>query len=254
MSHFVFMVGMAGTGKSALTGAYVEWLRAQDQDVLTLNLDPGATSLPYNPDIDARNYVNIQQLMLDYSLGPNGALIMASDLLADHLEEMRKEIQEANPDLIVADTPGQIELFAFREGGRFIANNLPDDNCALIYLMDSPFTRSPLNFISNLYLAVAIYSRVMKPQIYALSKSDLISDEDTESIVTWATEPETFDQALLTVNEQNMSLITRSLADAVYSTGLVTEPIPVSAKDNSGLLELHAAVTRIITAGQEPTE
>ncbi len=254
MSHFVFMVGMAGTGKSALTGAYVEWLRAQDQDVLTLNLDPGATSLPYNPDIDARNYVNIQQLMLDYSLGPNGALIMASDLLADHLEEMRKEIEEANPDLIVADTPGQIELFAFREGGRFIANNLPDDNCALIYLMDSPFTRSPLNFISNLYLAVAIYSRVMKPQIYALSKSDLISDEDTESIVTWATEPETFDQALLTVNEQNMSLITRSLADAVYSTGLVTEPIPVSAKDNSGLLELHAAVTRIITAGQEPTE
>jgi len=254
MSHFVFMVGMAGTGKSALTGAYVEWLRAQDQDVLTLNLDPGATSLPYNPDIDARNYVNIQQLMLDYSLGPNGALIMASDLLADHLEEMRKEIEEANPDLIVADTPGQIELFAFREGGRFIANNLPDDNCTLIYLMDSPFTRSPLNFISNLYLAVAIYSRVMKPQIYALSKSDLISDEDTESIVTWATEPETFDQALLTVNEQNMSLITRSLADAVYSTGLVTEPIPVSSKDNSGLLELHAAVTRIITAGQEPTQ
>ena len=253
MSHIVFMVGMAGTGKSALTGAYIDWLRAQDQDVLSLNLDPGATSLPYNPDIDARNYVDIQQLMIDYSLGPNGALIMASDLIADHLEEMRKEIDDANPDMIVADTPGQIELFAFREGGRFIANNLPDDNCALIYLMDSPFTRSPLNFVSNLYLAVAIYSRVMKPQIYALSKSDLVSDEELESIVTWATEPETFDQALLSVEEQNMSLVTRSLADAVFSTGLVTEPIPVSAKSNLGLLELHAAVTRIISAGQEPT-
>jgi GTPase SAR1 family protein len=247
------MVGMAGTGKSALTGAYVDWLRSQDQDVLSLNLDPGATSLPYNPDIDARNYVDIQQLMLDYSLGPNGALIMASDLIADHLEEMRKEIDEANPDMIVADTPGQIELFAFREGGRFIASNLPDDNCALIYLMDSPFTRSLLNFISNLYLAVAIYSRVLKPQIYALSKSDLVSDQEVESIITWATEPETFDQALLSVEQQDMSLITRSLADAVFSTGLVTEPIPVSAKSNLGLLELHAAVTRIISAGEEPT-
>jgi GTPase SAR1 family protein len=191
--------------------------------------------------------------MLDYSLGPNGALIMASDLIADHLEEMRKEIDEANPDMIVADTPGQIELFAFREGGRFIASNLPDDNCALIYLMDSPFTRSPLNFISNLYLAVAIYSRVLKPQIYALSKSDLVSDQEVESIITWATEPETFDQALLSVEQQDMSLITRSLADAVFSTGLVTEPIPVSAKSNLGLLELHAAVTRIISAGEEPT-
>jgi len=253
MPHIVFMVGMAGTGKSTLTGAYIDWLRSQDQDVLSLNLDPGVTSLPYNPDIDARNYVDIQQLMVDYSLGPNGALIMASDLIADHLEEMRKEIDDANPDMIVADTPGQIELFAFREGGRFIANNLPDDNSALIYLMDSPFTRSPLNFISNLYLAVAIYSRVMKPQIYALSKSDLVSDQEVQSMVTWATEPETFDQALLSVEEQNMSLITRSLSEAVFSSGIVTEPIPVSAKANLGLLELHAAVTRIISAGQEPT-
>jgi hypothetical protein len=119
--------------------------------------------------------------------------------------------------------------------------------------MDSPFTRSPLNFISNLYLAVAIYSRVLKPQIYALSKSDLVSDQEVESIITWATEPETFDQALLSVEQQDMSLITRSLADAVFSTGLVTEPIPVSAKSNLGLLELHAAVTRIISAGEEPT-
>jgi len=254
MTHIVFMVGMAGTGKSALTGAYIDWLRSQDQDVLALNLDPGATSLPYKPDIDARNYVDIQQLMVDYSLGPNGALIMASDLIADHLEEMRKEIDEANPDMIVADTPGQIELFAFREGGRFIASNLPDDNCALIYLMDSPFTRSPLNFISNLYLAVAIYSRVMRPQIYALSKSDLVSEEEIEAIVTWTTEPETFDQALLSVVEQkDMALITRSLAEAVFTSGLVTEPIPVSAKSNLGLLELHAAVTRVISAGQEPT-
>ena len=253
MSRVLFMVGMAGSGKSALTGSYLEWLRGRDQDVLALNLDPGATSLPYNPDVDARNYVDIKQLMLDYSLGPNGALIMACDLLADHLEEIRKEIEDANPDLIIADTPGQIELFAFREGGRFIANDLPDDNCALIYLMDAPFTRSPLNFISNFYLAAAIYSRVMRPQIYVLSKSDLVSEEEIDTMVTWSTEPETFDQALLAVKEQNMSLITKGLANAVFATGLVTEPIPVSAKNNSGLLELDAAVTRIISSGEEVT-
>jgi hypothetical protein len=93
----------------------------------------------------------------------------------------------------------------------------------------------------------------MKPQIYALSKSDLVSEEEIDSIVRWSTEPETFDQALLSVEDKNMSLITRSLANAVFATGLMTEPIPVSAKDNSGLLELNAAVTRIISGGQEPT-
>ena len=93
----------------------------------------------------------------------------------------------------------------------------------------------------------------MKPQVYVLSKSDLVSEQELDSMITWTTEPETFDQALLSVEEQNMSLITRSLADAVFSTGLVTEPIPVSAKSNMGMLEMHAAVTRIISAGQEPT-
>jgi hypothetical protein len=253
MAHIVFMVGMAGSGKSALTGAYLDWLTSRDQDVMALNLDPGVTSLSYNPDIDARTYVDIQKLMSEYNLGPNGALIMASDLLADHLEEIREEIDKANPDLIIADTPGQIELFAFREGGRFIANELPQENAAVIYLMDAPFTRSPLNFVSNFYLAAAVYSRIMKPQVYVLSKSDLVSNEDLDSIIAWTTDHEAFDQALLTVNEKTLSLITRALANAVFATDLVSEPIPVSAKDNSGLLDLDAAVTRILSGGQALT-
>ena len=163
MADTVFIVGMAGSGKSTLTAAYLEWLKSGDRDVLAVNLDPGATALPYNPDVDSRQYVDVEKLMLDHQLGPNGALIMASDLLADHLEEIRREIDEANPDLVLVDTPGQIELFAFREGGRFIARQLTQDNKAVIYLMDATFSRSPLNFTSNVYLAAAVYSRIMQP-------------------------------------------------------------------------------------------
>jgi GTPase SAR1 family protein len=251
MAHTVFIVGMAGSGKSTLTAAYLDWLKSEDRDVLAANLDPGATALPYNPDIDARQYVDVEKLMLDYQLGPNGALIMASDLLADHLEEIRGEIEEANPDLILVDTPGQIELFAFREGGRFIARQLTEDARAVVYLMEAPFCRSPLNFASNLYLAAAIYSRIMQPQVYALTKADLITDHEIDEIVTWATEPESFDLALRTLEEKNLSIITRDLANAVFDTGLLSEPIPVSAKANSGLVELNAAITRILTRGEE---
>lgn len=251
MAQAVFIVGMAGSGKSTLTAAYLEWLRSGDRDVLVLNLDPGATALPYSPDIDARKYVDVEKLMLDYQLGPNGALIMASDLLGDHLEEIRGEIEDANPDLVLVDTPGQIELFAFRESGRFIAQQLTGDERALIYVLDSPFSRSPLNFTSNLYLAAAIYSRIMQPLVYALTKADLVTEREIDEIVNWATEPESFDLALRTSEELNLSIITRDLANAVFNTGLLTEPIPVSAKVNSGLLELNAAVTRILTRGEE---
>jgi hypothetical protein len=244
---------MAGSGKSALTAAYLEWLRNNDQDVIALNLDPGATALPYHPDVDARKYVDVQQLMLNYNLGPNGALIMASDLIADHLEEIRHQIVQAEPDIVLADTPGQIELFAFREGGQFMAKELTKDNCAVMYLMDSHFTRSPLNFISSIYLAAAIYSRVTQPQLYILSKADLVSSEEIDRIIAWTTEPETFDQALLSTEEQDMTLIMRGLANAVFSSGIISEPIPVSAKDNSGLIELNAAVTRILTGGEDLT-
>src|SRR3989304_969901 len=124
MASVVFIVGMAGSGKSTLTAAYLEWLKSGEQDAIVVNMDPGATALPYNPDIDSRSYVDVQKLMIDYQLGPNGALIMASDLIADHLEEIREEIDAANPDVVLVDTPGQIELFAFREGGRVIATQL----------------------------------------------------------------------------------------------------------------------------------
>jgi len=253
MANSVFVVGMAGSGKSTLTATYLEWLRASDQSVIVANMDPGAIALPYNPDIDARQYVDVEKLMLDYQLGPNGALIMASDLLADHLEEMRDEIDAANPDLVLVDTPGQIELFAFREGGRFIATQLTEDNKAVLFLMDAPFSRSPLNFASNVFLAAAIYSRVLQPQVYALSKTDLVSALEIDEMVSWATEKGEFETAVDRLKEQNLSIITKDLANAVFRTELISEPIPVCAKDGSGLVELNAAIGRILTRGEEPT-
>jgi len=253
MANTVFIVGMAGSGKSTLTAAYIEWLRDSDRDVLVANLDPGAIALPYNPDIDARQYVDIEKLMLDYRLGPNGALIMASDLIADHLEEIREEIDNANPDLLVVDTPGQIELFAFREGGRFLARELTNEDSAVVYLMDAPFARSPLNFIANMYLAAAIYSRIEHPQVYVLSKSDLVPEQDIDQIISWATEPDTFELSLGSSDEVNISTVTRDLSRAVFAAGLMSEPIPVSAKERVGLVELNAAITRTLTRGEEPS-
>ncbi|MGC8850214.1 MAG: ATP/GTP-binding protein, partial [Candidatus Bathyarchaeia archaeon] len=92
--NVAFILGMAGTGKSSLTGAFRDWLRLRGINALALNLDPGAFSLPYDPDVDVRSMISVYQLMEKYQLGPNGALIMAADLIADHLEEIISIIEE----------------------------------------------------------------------------------------------------------------------------------------------------------------
>jgi hypothetical protein len=113
----VFIIGTAGSGKSRLTAAFGKWLQMSKQDVATINLDPGVSDLPYSPEVDVRDYVDIADLMERYHLGPNGALVMAPDLVADQIEEITKEIEELQTDIVLVDTSGQMELFAFRASG-----------------------------------------------------------------------------------------------------------------------------------------
>jgi GTPase SAR1 family protein len=242
---------MAGSGKSLLVASFSEFLRSTEQNVMILNLDPGATALPYSPDVDVRTYVDIDDLMEKYKLGPNGALIMASDVAADHLEEIRSELEADDPDFVLADTPGQIELFAFRESGPYFSKAISEESKAVLYTLDAPFCRSPLNFVSNLFLAAAVYARLRQPQVYALTKADLVSDDELDRVVGWAGEIEELENALEATSGDTGSLIARDLAVAVHSTGLIFETVPVSAKSNAGLVELNASLTRALTGGEE---
>jgi len=123
----VFIIGTAGSGKTLFTAAFAEWLKLSKQDVTVVNLDPGALKLPYQPDVDVRNYVDVENLMEKYSLGPNGALIMAADLIADEIENLTRDIDETHADIVLVDTPGQMELFAFRASGPYIVNELTEE-------------------------------------------------------------------------------------------------------------------------------
>jgi len=244
---------MAGSGKSLLTASLQEWLRLRKQNVVVLNLDPGAQSLPYTPDVDVRTYVDIENLMIQYRLGPNGALIMATDLVGEYIEEIREEIDESGTDLLLVDTPGQMELFAFREGGSFISKALGDEETAVLYLFDAPFCRNPLNYVSNMFIATAIYSRLILPQIYPLTKTDLVSHEELQDILKRSETIESLESEIDTKLGATASIVIRDLARSITTSGLEFDPIPVSAKDNTGIVDLYAEIARVTTRGEEPT-
>lgn len=249
----LFFIGTAGSGKSLLTASFADWLKIGRQNVITLNLDPGVLTLPYAPDVDVRKYISVGGLMERYGLGPNGALVMAADLIAEETHRLEEEIEELNPDLVIVDTPGQMELFAFRASGPYIASELTKEPKAIVYLFDSVFSVSPLNYISNLFLSAAVYNRFFFSQVHVLSKCDLLPPRDVDRIVDWSASPKTLETAIEEKLSGTRRLLSRDMMHAIYRLGLRFLLIPVSAKTNEGLINLNTAIERILAGGEKFT-
>jgi GTPase SAR1 family protein len=248
----VFIIGTAGSGKSLFTAAFSEWLKMAKQDVAVVNLDPGVLKLPYSPDVDIRNYVNVGNLMEKYELGPNGAVILAADLIADEIENVTRDVEAANADLVLVDTPGQMELFAFRASGPYIVNELTKEPKALVYLFDSVFSVNPLNYVSNMFLSAAVYNRFFQPQVHLLSKVDLLPKKEVDKITDWAANPHVLESAINEL-EGAKRLFSRNMIRAISQLGLKFMLMPVSAKTNDGLNNVNTILERILTGGEKYT-
>ena len=251
--YIIFILGTAGSGKSLLTSSLADWLRLEGEDVATVNLDPGAEVLPYTPDVDVRDRIRVEDVMREYMLGPNGAMILACDMVAERIDEIGEEVEDLRSEVVLVDTPGQVELFAFRRSGPYIASELPADVKSVLYLFDSVFSRDPRNYVMNLFLAAAIYNRFLLPQVHVLTKVDLISRRDLEMEVGWSEDVELLEEE---IGRSLMGLggtLSKGMMKAIKSLGLEFSLIPVSAKTGEGLINLYATLQRIFTGGERLT-
>jgi GTPase SAR1 family protein len=246
----IFILGTAGSGKSLLTASLAEWLMKEGENVVTLNLDPGVSKLPYEPDIDIRNYISIDKLMDQYRLGPNGALVMASDLAADQVGNLNDEIEAINSQYCLVDTAGQMELFAFRESGNYLAKELKFDQKAVLYLFDAPFCVNPFNYVSTMFLSAAVSIRFMLPQLNVLSKIDLIPKKKLNEIFEWASSPKALETTYTTQVGENAHLLARDLFSSISRLRLDFSLIGCSSKSLQNFISLHAALQRLLTRGE----
>lgn len=235
------------------TAAFGEWLTMSKQHVSIVNLDPGVLTLPYSADVDVRNYVNVDKLMEEYHLGPNGALIMAADLIADETDKISREIEELQSDIVLVDTSGQMELFAFRASGPYIVNELTKEPKAIVYLFDSVFSVNPLNYVSNLFLSTAVYNRFFLPQLHLISKCDLLPRKQVNEIMGWSTDRKALENAIDQKLEGTKRLLSINIIQAIYKLDLRFPLIPTSAKTSEGMVNVNTALERILTAGDKYT-
>lgn len=246
----ITIVGTAGSGKSLLASKIREHYTNAGAFVANLNLDPGVEELPYSADIDIRDHIDIVSIMKQYSLGPNGALIMANDLIAAKLDDVWLQVNSVNPDYLVIDTPGQIELFAHRASGPFIAQTVDADEKACIFLFDGMLVKSAANFISIALIAESIRLKLKMPTLYALTKSDLIADS-VDKVVEWSSNTASLTAALAhESNGESLELSTGILRGLGYAN-LLPDVIPISNVTGDGLVTLWAELSRTIDQGEE---
>ena len=250
----VFFVGTAGSGKTTLVGTFSEWLEREGYDVAIVNLDPAVDYLPYVADIDVRDIVSARKLARKYKLGPNASILAAVDSLIAHADKIREMILSLGATYILIDTPGQMEIFAFRGSGPLLISRLSTERSAIVFVIDGVYAKSPAGFVSSILLSLSVQFRFNKPQVNVLNKIDLLDTETVERILTWYEEPEDLLNALQLESKLASKLelaLSEKITEVIASMGFTTRLIPVSAKTGQGLDELYRVLHQIYIGGQD---
>ena len=174
----VVFVGPAGSGKSTLVAAYAKWLREGDIPVYTVSLDPAAETLPYEPDFDVRGIVDAREIARKYGLGPNGALVKAMEIMAERLPDIVGAIAGSDADYVLVDTPGQMEVFLFRDIAWKLSEALQkvSPETYALFVLDASVIHDPADYAFLAVLATAVQLRLGLITAPVLNKVDAAPD------------------------------------------------------------------------------
>ncbi len=183
-------------------------------------------------------------------------MIAATDEMVNYIEDIKYEINEYNnPDIVIIDTPGQMELFAFRNTGPMIANALGYGNAqrGILFCYDSHMSARPNGFISTMLLAASVQYRFENlPQINVLTKKDFLSEEKLERIMEWIEDNDQLDYATESDEKGMVKEIALALARAFREFGSIPELIPVSALNHEGIDDLWGAIQQVMNDETSP--
>jgi GTPase SAR1 family protein len=251
VTPIVYVVGTAGSGKSTLVEAYRAWAVLQGYDAVTLNLDPGVETIPYEADVDIRDWIRLSEIMEEYELGPNGAQIVAADLIAAHVKEVGDVLESFETDFLLVDTPGQMELFTFRESSRVVIEAFGRNESFLAYLSDPILVKSPSGLVSSLLLSATAQFRHALPFLNILSKADLLSEEDLQMVLKWSTDPYSLYDALVEEGASPKQVLDAEFLKALETIGVYRRFTPISSEIPYGMEDLYNGIQEVFAGGED---
>lgn len=184
MSKFgVLVMGPAGAGKTTFCTALIQHLQHSRRSSFYVNLDPAATDFAYEPDLDIRDLVSLEDVMEEMALGPNGGLIFCFEFLLQNLDFLSAALEPLSEEyLIIFDLPGQIELYThiplLPELVKYLSRMGPlNISLCAAYLLEATFVVDKAKFFAGTLSAMSAMIMIELPHVNILSKMDLVKDQ-----------------------------------------------------------------------------
>ncbi|VWU52922.1 XPA binding protein 1, putative [Hepatocystis sp. ex Piliocolobus tephrosceles] len=230
----IIVIGMAGSGKTTYVGALYNYLKKEcKKKVYAINLDPAVKHLHYTANIDIRDSIKYHEVMKQYKLGPNGAIMTCLNLFATRFDKVIEILEKRKNKLnyIIVDTPGQIEVFNWSASGNIILETLSVSFPVVInYIVDTVRCERPITFMSNMLYACSVLYKTRLPFLACFNKIDVIKHD---KCIEWMKNYDTFSDDVLN-DESYMASFSRSCALMINEFYEGIKTIGVSSKTNEG--------------------
>ncbi|KAI8384415.1 GPN-loop GTPase [Radiomyces spectabilis] len=177
--HCQLVMGPAGSGKSTFCATMMTHCQATGRKVHLVNLDPAAENFEYEPTIDIRELITLEDVMEELDYGPNGGLIYCLEFLLNNIDWLEEEIGTYEDDYLIIDCPGQIELYTHFPIMRRICECLGRWNMNIcgVYCLESQFIEDKSKYFSGVLSAMSAMVNLEIPHINVMTKMDLIQGD-----------------------------------------------------------------------------
>ncbi len=225
----IYVVGGAGAGKTTLSRRLSSLLSCP-----YVNLDPATPQ--EGADFDVRAYVQTEDLMKRHGLGINGAMLRSVEMISSSFSRMAGEIC-ALGDVRVIDTPGQLEVFLHGDAAKRIMDSTARCSAnVLLHVVDACMCRTFEGFLSAVALTLFVEMRLETAGIVVLTKSDLLTPEEREYILTLC-RPGGFEEAAR-ARGGFLGGFALSMREFLSYLSITSRPLLVSSVTGEGLEDL----------------
>ncbi|XP_017790861.1 PREDICTED: GPN-loop GTPase 3 [Habropoda laboriosa] len=221
-----------------------------------VNLDPAAEYFNYEPLVDIRELIQLDDAMEDDELhfGPNGGLVFCMEYLLENSLWLEEKLGDVDDDYIIFDCPGQIELYTHMTVIRQLITILQNLNFRIcgIFLVDSQFMVDGSKFLSGTMAALSVMINLELPHINILSKMDLLSKNARKQLDKFL-EPDPHsllaDMEKDSWNEKYRNL-TEAIGKLIEDYSLVRF-YPLNIKDEESIADIKLTIDNIIQYGED---
>ncbi|XP_060534218.1 GPN-loop GTPase 3 [Cylas formicarius] len=259
MRYAQLVVGPAGSGKSTYCSALAQYGADSQRNIEVVNLDPAAEHFDYQPIVDIRELIQVQDTMEDEELhfGPNGGLIFCIEYLLENSDWLHEKIGDQEEDYILFDCPGQIELYTHLSAMKKLVKQLQDwnFNVCSVFLVDVQFMTDGAKFLSGTMAALSVMVNLELPHVNILSKMDLLGKTARKRLERFL-EPDS--HAILgDIELSGMSAFNEKYKRLTETIGRIVEDyslvrfIPLNLKNHENIGDVLITIDNAIQFGED---